>query len=323
MRERGAADVQISERLAGWEQTFEALTRRLNGWLFTWGSRGAGWMTSSSTRRLGALRILECWREGLTGTDAVADAVLNLNGLQLGELPELPASFDHVGTLNLTSVKLTGQGSDGFLKAFTQLKSLELNGNELEAVPEPVQHMDKLVRLEMSSNRISDTEHLYASLSNLEHLQWLDLSYNELEAFDVGVFFEVLETLDLRNNNLTEWPGGVLDANRLRTLNLSGNDITSIPAQALDGNHDVLLAGTDLSDNYNLLLESFERLRAYRDAGLHDTVLGFSRADLDELIDDAHGYGEGSSESIESDEELSDVASDSEQKNTLASQCST
>ena len=313
MRERGAADVQISERLAGWEQTFEALTRRLNGWLFTRGSRGAGWMTSSSTRRLGALRILECWREGLTGTDAVADAVLNLNGLQLGELPELPASFDHVGTLNLTSVKLIGQGSDGFLKAFTQLKSLELNGNELEAVPEPVQHMDKLVRLEMSSNRISDTEHLYASLSNLEHLQWLDLSYNELEAFDVGVF-EVLETLDLRNNNLTEWPGGVLDANRLRTLNLSGNDITSIPAQALDGNHDVLLAGTDLSDNYNLLLESFERLRAYRDAGLHDTVLGFSRADLDELIDDAHGYGEGSSESIESDEELSDVASDSEQK---------
>jgi Leucine-rich repeat (LRR) protein len=310
MREGGASDVQISERLAGWEQTFETLTRRLNGWLFTRGSRGAGWMVSSSTRRLGALRILECWREGLIGTDGVADAVLNLNGLQLGDLPELPAVFEHVGTLKLTSVKLTRQGSDGFLKVFTQLKALELNGNGLEAVPEPVQYMNKLERLEMSSNRLDDSELLYDSLSNLERLRWLDLSYNELDSFDLGVF-EALETLDLRNNSLTQWPQGALDAYHLSTLNLSDNDITSIPAQALDGSHDALLSGTDLSDNHYLSLESLERLRAYRDAGARDTVLGLSRAELDELIDDAHD--EGSSESLESDEELPETEPDSNQ----------
>jgi Leucine-rich repeat (LRR) protein len=310
MRERGATEVQISERLAGWEQTFEALTRQLNGWIFTRGVRGTGWMLSSSIRRLGALRILECWRQGLTSVEGVANAVLDLSGLQLGDLPELPTTFEHVGRLNLTGVKLTLTGSDGFLNAFTRLKTLELNGNGLEAIPEPVQHMGTLERLELSSNRLNDAEHLYASLSNLERLKWLDLGYNELESFDLDLF-EALVTLDLRNNNLTQWPRGVLEAAHLRVLNLSGNDITSVPAQALDGNHNVLMIGIDLSDN-NLALESLERLRVYRDSGARDTVLGLSRAELDELLDDAHDQDD--SDSIETDEELPDVEPDSAQQ---------
>ncbi len=71
MRERGVTEVQISERLAGWEQTFEALTRQLNGWIFTRGVRDTGWIISSSIRRLGALRILECWRQGLAGVEGL------------------------------------------------------------------------------------------------------------------------------------------------------------------------------------------------------------------------------------------------------------
>ncbi|PBJ27979.1 putative E3 ubiquitin-protein ligase ipaH7.8 [Pseudomonas sp. ACN8] len=308
MRERGATEVQISERLAGWEQSFEALIRQLNGWIFTRGVRGTGWTTSSSIRRLGALRILECWREGLAGVERVADAVLDLSGLQLGDLPEMPTTFEHVGRLNLTGVVLTRAGSDGFLTAFTRLKTLELNGNGLEAIPEPVQHMGTLERLELTSNRLSDAEHLYASLSNLERLNRLDLGYNELDSFDLDIF-EALVTLDLRNNYLTQWPGGVLDAAHLRVLNLSGNYITSVPAQVLDGNHNVLMIGIDLSDN-NLALESLERLRAYRDSGARDTVLGISRTELDEALDDAHDQ----SDSIESDEELPEVEPDSAQK---------
>ncbi|MNM38065.1 putative E3 ubiquitin-protein ligase ipaH7.8 [compost metagenome] len=313
MRAIGLTEVQLSERLAEWEQTFEMLTRRLNGWLYTRGMESIGWMAPSGTRRLGALRILECWREGLIRTAGSSDGVLDLNGLQLDDLPELPVAFDHVGTLNLTGLKLTAQGSDGFLRAFTQLKTLELNGNGLDRVPDPVQQMSKLERLEMSSNLVRDNEQLYASLGHLERLKWLDLGHNELDTFDVGSF-EALETLDLRNNNLTEWPDGVLDSYRLRTLNLSGNDITSIPEQALDGSHEVLLGGIDLSDNYNLSLESLERLRTYREQGLHETVLGFTRADLDELIDDAHGFDEEDSETIESDEELTENEPDAAQK---------
>jgi Leucine-rich repeat (LRR) protein len=312
MRKNGVTDVQIIERLAKWDQTFETLTRRLNDWLYTRESRGARWVVSAESRKLGALRILECWREGLIGAKGVMGEVLNLNGLQLGDLPELPAVFSHVDTLNLTGVKLSAQGSNGFLKAFTQVKSLKLNGNELQALPEHLQHMDKLERLELSANRLSDTEHLYASLNRLERLQWLDLSYNGLDTFDVEIF-ERLETLDLRNNNLVDWPQGVLDANYLSTLNLSSNDITSIPSQALDGNHEALISGTDLSENYNLTLESLEQLRDYREAGVRETLLGLSRADLDEMIAEASGEGDGGSESFESDETLPEVPPDFEQ----------
>lgn len=310
MREAGATDAHITERLSGWDQTFEALIRQLNGWLYTRESRSTGWTISAEGRRLGALRILDCWREGLTAKGSAADSVLNLNGLQLGDLPELPAEFSHVGSLNLTGVRLTAQGSDGFLQAFRHLKALELSGNDLEALPWQIQNMDKLERLELSANEFSDVEQLYSSLSHLQHLRWLDLGYNGLDTFDVGVF-ERLETLNLSHNNLTEWPQGVLDATHLNTLNLSSNDITSIPSAALNGNHDVLMTGVDLSDNYNLSRESVERLRSYLDAGPRDTALGFSRSDLDDLVDESIHTEENTSN--ESDEDLADEAPDDDQ----------
>ena len=316
MRESGVTDVQISERVAGWEQTFEALIRRLNGWLYTREFRGADWVVSSRSRNLAALRIIDCWREGRVGWNGVADHVLSLDGLQLGDLPELSTEFPHVGALNLTGVRLSGQGSNGFLKAFTQVSLLELNGNELESVPEAIKHMTKLERLELSANKFSDPGPLYASLGSLERLNWLDLGYNDLETFDAGVF-ERLVTLDLRNNNLTAWPEGVLDASHLRTLNLSRNDISSIPPEALDGSHEVLMSGTDLTDNYNLALESLERLRAYQqEAGAHGLALGFTRFELDELIDEATGgtASESEVESFESEEILVDERPDAEQK---------
>ncbi|BFT63119.1 hypothetical protein PMm318_A38780 [Pseudomonas moorei] len=312
MRANGASDVQIRQRIDHWEQAHAALTRRLNDWLYTRESRGPSWVISSRSRRLGALRILECWGEGLIASDGGATSVLSLNGLQLGDLPELPVDLPHVASLNLTGTRLSAQGSNGFLKAFTRLETLELNGNDLDVVPEPVQSMVTLERLTASANRLRDTESLFSSLSHLERLRWLDLSYNELDAFDVS-YFSQLEALDLRNNNLTEWPDGVLDADHLGILNLSGNDITSIPEQALDGSHETLIAGTDLSDNYNLLPESLDRLRSYREAGVHDTVLGISRSDLDEMIDDAADRGEESGESVEPDEELPDEQPDAEQ----------
>ncbi|KPU60636.1 leucine rich repeat family protein [Pseudomonas fluorescens] len=319
MRENGATDVQISERFDGWDQTFEALTRRLNGWLFTRESHGEGWIVSSESRRAAALRIMECWREGLTDTGAVTGSKLDFNGLQLGDLPELPEGFSHVDTLSLTGVRLTAQGSNGFFSAFAKVKTLELNGNELQYLPEPIQSMDQLERLELSTNRLSDSGHLYTSLSHLEHLQWLDLGYNDLETFDV-THFERLETLDLRRNDLTAFPEGVLEARHLRTLNLSGNDITTIAPEALDNSHEALMAGTDLSDNHNLSPESLEFLRDYRERGWRDTVLGISRSELDEMM--AEPSDDSESESAESDEDLSDVGVESAQKTPWLSDAS-
>ncbi|WWL45393.1 NEL-type E3 ubiquitin ligase domain-containing protein [Pseudomonas parakoreensis] len=230
----------------------------------------------------------------------------------MGDLPALPEDFGHVGSLDLTGTRVTAEGSDGFLKSFTHLRHLTLNGNALTALPDGVRQMPQLERLELSSNHFSGSEDLYAALSGLEHLQALDLSYNYLDAFDVS-YFEHLQNLDLRNNNLAEWPAGALDARHLQTLNLSRNDITAIPEEALDGQHDELMDGTDLTDNYNLSQESLERLRAYQTAGNRQRVLGFSSSDLEEMADDVAG-GLSSTESIESDESLPDEQAHAQQK---------
>jgi len=311
LRSDGATDVQIEERITGWSQTFETLVRRLNGWLYTRETRGADWVISSQSRSLAAWRILTCWRARLAV--AGGDAVLDLNGLQLGDLPALPEDFGHVGSLDLTGTRVTTEGSDGFLKSFTHLRHLTLNGNALTALPDGVRQMPQLERLELSSNHFSDTEHLYAALSGLEHLQALDLSYNYLDAFDVS-YFEHLQRLDLRNNNLAEWPAGALDAQHLLTLNLSRNDIVAIPEEALDGQHDELMDGTDLTDNYNLSQESLERLRAYQTAGDRQRVLGFSSSELEEMADDVAGGLSETTDSIESDESLPDEQSHAQQK---------
>lgn len=303
LRANGATDAEIGNQLNAHSQTFETLVRQLNGWLYTREMHGTDWVISSQTRNLAAWRILTCWRARLPGANIAADVVLDLNGLQLGDIPELPADFAHVVTLNLTGVRLTAEGSNGFLEGFSQLRTLTLSGNELEAVPAAVRDMRALERLELSSNRFYDTEHLYGSLAGLEHLSSLDLSYNTLDSFDVS-YFERLVNLDLRNNNLFEWPAGVLDAEHLRTLNLSRNDIITLPAEALDGSHDSLMDGTDLTDNYNLSEETLEQLRAYQASSQRERVLGFSHSDLEELADDAGDDLSETENSVESDEML-------------------
>jgi Leucine-rich repeat (LRR) protein len=308
----GQSEAQLSERLAGWEQRTGDLTRRLNGWLFNRQTQGFDWIVSAQSRRLGALRILECWGKGLMADGAAAEHALSLNGLQLGDLPELTEVFSHVATLDLTGVRFTPQGCDAFLQAFPRLRTLTLNGNALVSVPEPVLLMTTLERLELSGNHFDDASHLPQSLSRLVQLNDLDLSYNELHSFDVRPFAR-LESLDMRNNNLFEWPTGVLQAPLLRTLNLSGNELALIPEGALDGSHDALMEGTDLSDNFSLTRESLESLRDYREAGGHDTVLGLSRADLDNLLEEPAAASSDESDGFEADEVLPDIPVDTTQ----------
>ncbi|MFJ2279802.1 NEL-type E3 ubiquitin ligase domain-containing protein [Pseudomonas sp. NPDC087803] len=313
LRTSGETDAQLSQRISAWNQTFETLVRQLNGWLYTREIRGPDWTISSQSRSLAAWRILTCWRARLHMPSATADAVLDLNGLQLGDFPALPQDFAHVGNLNLTGCRMTAEGSNDFLKAFTHLRSLALSGNELAALPQAVRQMSALERLELSSNNFSDTDHLYDVLAGHAQLHELNLSYNHLDAFDVS-YFEQLQSLDLRNNNLAEWPAGALDAQHLQSLNLSRNDITTIPEQALDGRYDRLMEGTDLTDNYNLSEETLERLRTYQASGERLRVLGFSRSDLEEMADDIAGGLSETTSSIESDEILPGEQANARQK---------
>jgi Leucine-rich repeat (LRR) protein len=283
MRNDGMSDEQLHARLTQWRSDAQTLTRSLNGWLFTRESRGQGWFVTAHARLQAALRILDTWRAGLGVRRVEAGTALSLEGLELEALPELPALFDHVETLNLSNTRLYENGPDTFLRAFAQVRTLILNTNELTGLPAALEGMTRLERLELSANGFSDPERLYPVLERLPHLQWLDLSYNALPTFRVNGLPR-LRTLDLNSNGLETWPEGVLQAPALRTLNLRNNNIGEIPAEALDGTHEPLMAGVDLSDNNELSEDSLERLQAYAGIGGRDGALGMSNADINNML---------------------------------------
>lgn len=286
------------------------LTRRLNSWLFIREfTPQSDVRVTASMRRIAAQRILDSWRAGQTVPPGAAARELSFHGLTLGEMPALPVTLRHVERLNLSGVQLTGPGSDAFLRAFPEVETLTLSSNLLQSLPAALEDMEFLEWLDLSAVGISDPERLYPTLARIEHLRWLDVSYCGLETFRVDALAN-LETLNLNNNELTEWPEGVLEARALRTLDLSSNQLESIPPQALEGEHDALMEHTDLSDNFGFSLEDLRRLQAYAQRLGRDPALGVSRADVQQQINEFEHPSSSDSDSASEADDLGPVLPD-------------
>ncbi|MGY2402430.1 NEL-type E3 ubiquitin ligase domain-containing protein [Pseudomonas sp. SDO5271_S396] len=300
MADEGGSEQQLHTRLDGWSGQFEALVRQLNGWLFTREAHGSTWVVNAQIRRQAALRIVDAWREGLCVRAVEPLRSLELEGLQLGDLPRLPDAFGHIETLNAAGVLLSETGSEGFFEAFPRVRTLVLNNNALSELPRGIAGMAYLERLELAGNLLAEGDGLCATLARYPNLQWLDVSQNQLDVFSVDGLPR-LQTLDISSNRLEEWPDAVLQSSALRTLDLRNNNIESIPAEALDGTHDQLMEGVDLSDNIELSRDSLERLQAYAADTERPATLGLSRREIEELLDD---NPQSDAEAVESDEEL-------------------
>lgn len=305
----GMSDLQIDAMLTNWHQEYETLTRALNGWLYTRELPGLNARQVAQTRRLVAIKLAECWQTGLS---AETGYELNLQGLQVDNLPELTVQHNYVHTLNLTGLKVSVAGAEGFLNSFPSVRKLVLSGNNLSVVPEAVGRMAQLEELELSANAITDPEPLYR-LAGGERLRRLDLGRNNLREFSVQAFSR-LETLGLSYNALNEWPDDTLQSSSLRTLNLCGNEIRELPEGLLDGSHHALVQGTDLSENELLSFNSLDEMRDYSDG----PVMGWSRADIERGIEqheeadssDSDDEGDGDDGADESLEDIQDPEGD-------------
>ncbi|WP_159935751.1 NEL-type E3 ubiquitin ligase domain-containing protein [Pseudomonas sp. S35] len=321
LREQGLGALEMEARLDEWHNTHRQLVASLNDWIDVRAYReGDDWITAVQRRRA-ADRILACWRQGLHAPVAAGPFELDISQLDIGDLPQLPVALDRVGTLNVSSTRMTAQNSNGFFRSFTRLEHLMINGNALVALPESLSQCESITRLDAHYNDFRDSGSLHAQLTRFRHLEQLDLGNNTLATFSV-TGLDRLHTLDLRGNLLDEWPEGVLEAPALTRLNLSNNQIDTIPGDALLPAYDRLIAGTDVSDNL-LLEEDFRRLRDH----LEETGrgLGFSLEEIDRSLEgyvltDDESEGSSDDEAHPGDETLEEqkprwfdgVAADSE-----------
>lgn len=292
----------IEARLTTWRQQYEGLIGCLNDWINAPAYReGDDWI-SAVHRRRASDRILVCWREALRATVQAGRATLDISELNVGELPELPIPFEHVGTLNVSDVRLTAEGSDAFFRGFTKLVHLRINGNSLSALPESISQCEHLTRLDANTNDLRDSVQLQRQLRSLTRLERLDLGDNILGEFSLSGL-DRLHTLDLSGNILGDWPEGVLEAPALTTLNLSNNQITTIHVDALLPAHDRLMAGTDLSDNV-LDEAALHRLRDHLEGT--GRGLGFTLAEIDRSLEGAGTTENGSDDDTDDDDHPGD-----------------
>lgn len=279
---------QIQARLDEWEGQYSQWVQLLNEWIDVHGYLDGGWV-SVLDRRRAADRVLDSWRHTLRATPSLPEvnsaSLLDLSGLLLGDLPKLPKYFAHVTELNLSRVRLTAQGSNEFLRAFSHVRTLTLSDNGLRALPDALAEFHGLRRLDLSRNELQNASQLQGHLARLQALEWLNLGENVLSELDLGGLSR-LETLYLHTNLLDEWPMTVLELGRLRTLDLHDNWIETLPDTAFEPQHRALMAGTDLSGN-RLEQESCERLQGY--LAQTGNGLGFSAEQLEEMI---QGYWE-------------------------------
>ncbi|MDQ0740131.1 NEL-type E3 ubiquitin ligase domain-containing protein [Pseudomonas sp. W4I3] len=288
LRGDGLNALQIEARLRQWEAQQREWIQVLNGWIDIQGVRsGSGWI-SAIDRRRAAERLLSHWRYSLRESPPLQAPLgqhqLDLSGLTLGDLPALPSPLEHVRELNLSNVMITEQGTNEFLRAFGNIETLNLDNNGLSVLPDAVSEFRSLRHLDAIHNELRDATALRRQLLEMPMLESLNLGGNRLAELDVSGMTQ-LQTLNLPDNELEEWPAGVFQATRLRTLNLRNNRIETIPSRYEMYHHQALMAGTDVFDNL-LLEDEFENLRTY----LQNTGngLGFTRAEIDRMIEGYH-----------------------------------
>ncbi len=188
---------------------------------------------------------------------------LELDGLVVGALPQLPADvdFSHVRRLALRNMNLDDQVG-GFLEHFKGLNALDLEGNKVTQLPAALSQMRELRRLYLSHNQLQLTEATQAKLAALTELRVLNLNHNPLlNAPAINRMFD-LRGLFLNSCSLKELPAGFQRPPYLETVDLRGNQITALP-QWLSEVPRVLAQTLRLGDN-PLDTPSRQLVRTYR-----------------------------------------------------------
>jgi Leucine-rich repeat (LRR) protein len=152
---------------------------------------------------------------------------IDLSGHNLPEIPSRLLNLSNLEELNFAENQLTKYQIRLLVEHLPTLKSLDLSGNQLTAVPESFGRLSQLTKLELSGNQL---EALPESFGRLSQLTKLDLYGNKLEALpeSFGQLSQLTE-LALYGNQLEALPESFGQLSQLTKLVLGGNKLEALP----------------------------------------------------------------------------------------------
>lgn len=169
---------------------------------------------------------------------------LELDFEEFHRLPTLSAKFADVVELSMKNFQLTRpEGLNDFLECFPNLRTLDMEDVDLRqlnvlgvwegVLPPAIPRMLSLTTLNLKSTRLVLTERAAGQLSDLVHLQVMDLSDNPLRDPPLILGMTELRRLDLSDTGITRCPLGIPDQPQLEFLDLSNNRLNRIPEEVL------------------------------------------------------------------------------------------
>jgi hypothetical protein len=220
-------------RLELLEQQYNLLSSHLSQWV-----RTALLSLELFARREFRKALIDCWRwlipELADNAPVFQRYLFSQANSRIRHLPSLPTSvsFPHVSMLVLRAMRLQTI-PDEFLRAFPNLRSLEVTECQLRRLPLPGALAEQLEVLDLSANQITLDESQALVLAGCRSLVYLNLSSNPLtQSFSVFAM-DRLNALILRRTLLDTFPYGIADSPELHTLDLRDNSLYQLP----DGFH--------------------------------------------------------------------------------------
>ena len=221
-------------------------------------------LLSAAEKRAISQRLILAWRRQTPSVN-VGDHtgyVLDLNSWPVANLPVLSADFSHISALHLADSP-SGHLPFHFLQRFPNLRVLSLENNHLLELPASLASLSNLTELNLQGNQVVLTPGAVDLLSGLTKLKSLNLTGNPLGRRISVRQLTNLEHLRLRYTQINEWPEGVETLTHLQTLDLRDNEITHIPTAVLTAERAAINRVTNLHDN-PLNADSIRRLDRYR-----------------------------------------------------------
>lgn len=155
---------------------------------------------------------------------------LSLEGADLSDPPVFPdhIDFGHVRHLSLRGTGMT-HVPNGFLDAFSKLRTLDVGENRLTRLPDAIGDMTALEVLHCENNAIELSEAAVEILSRLRKLEHLSLDGNPLGRVPDVQRLRGLRILGLRNTGIDRMPSGLPQLTRLEMADLRDNRLSELP----------------------------------------------------------------------------------------------